>query len=136
MFGYDCSSTDLSVITFNLCVFSVSSGGSQPASSSSCVASASAPPKSVSPSPWSVNSAVMVDVSKWPLFSLMSTQDAASIRQACVFGTSANEAIYITHDNEVSVMSGFITRLVRTRLTCTRCSADLKEMSFVRCGLQ
>ncbi|TSK17915.1 RCC1 and BTB domain-containing protein 1 [Bagarius yarrelli] len=43
----------------------------------------------------------MADVSKWPLFSLLSAQDSASIRQACVFGTSANEALYITHDNEV-----------------------------------
>uniref|UniRef100_A0A671VA63 Regulator of chromosome condensation (RCC1) and BTB (POZ) domain containing protein 1 n=1 Tax=Sparus aurata TaxID=8175 RepID=A0A671VA63_SPAAU len=43
----------------------------------------------------------MVDVSKWPLFSLLSTEELATIRQACVFGTSANEAIYITHSNEV-----------------------------------
>ncbi|XP_061571831.1 RCC1 and BTB domain-containing protein 1 isoform X2 [Cololabis saira] len=43
----------------------------------------------------------MVDVSKWPLFSLLSSEEQAAIRQACVFGTSANEAIYITHDNEV-----------------------------------
>ncbi|KAG5833215.1 hypothetical protein ANANG_G00273540 [Anguilla anguilla] len=39
----------------------------------------------------------MVDVSKWPLFTLLGPQDIASIRQACIFGTSANEAIYITH---------------------------------------
>lgn len=87
-----------------MCVFSVDSGRSHSASSSSCVVPVPAPPKSVSPSPWSFNSIAMVDVSKWPLFSLMSAQDAASIRQACVFGTSANEAIYITHDNEVSVV--------------------------------
>lgn len=43
----------------------------------------------------------MVDVSKWPLFSLLSAEELATIRQACVFGTSANEAIYITHGNEV-----------------------------------
>lgn len=46
-------------------------------------------------------SGAMVDVSKWPLFSLLSTEELATIRQACVFGTSANEAIYITHSNEV-----------------------------------
>ncbi|XP_033957200.1 RCC1 and BTB domain-containing protein 1 isoform X2 [Pseudochaenichthys georgianus] len=45
----------------------------------------------------------MVDVSKWPLFSLLSAEELASVRQACVFGTSANEAIYITHANEVFV---------------------------------
>lgn len=43
----------------------------------------------------------MVDVSKWPLFCLLSTEELAMVRQACVFGTSANEAIYITHGNEV-----------------------------------
>lgn len=44
----------------------------------------------------------MVDVSKWPLFSLLSSEDRASVRQACVFGTSANEAVYVSHGNEVS----------------------------------
>lgn len=43
----------------------------------------------------------MVDVSKWPLFSLLNIEELATVRQACVFGTSANEAIYITHGNEV-----------------------------------
>ena len=42
-----------------------------------------------------------MDVSKWPMFSLLSAEELATIRQACVFGTSANEAIYITHGNEV-----------------------------------
>ena len=48
----------------------------------------------------------MVDVSKWPLFTLLGPQDISSIRQACVFGTSANEAIYITHDDEVRPQMG------------------------------
>lgn len=43
----------------------------------------------------------MVDVSKWPLFSLLDAEELPTVRQACVFGTSANEAIYITHGNEV-----------------------------------
>lgn len=43
----------------------------------------------------------MVDVTKWPLFSLMGPEELATIRKACVFGTSANEAIYITNDDEV-----------------------------------
>lgn len=45
----------------------------------------------------------MVDVGKWPIFTLLSPQEIASIRKACVFGTSANEAIYITHNDEVSL---------------------------------
>lgn len=31
----------------------------------------------------------------------MGPQELASIRKACVFGSSANEAIYITNDDEV-----------------------------------
>ncbi|XP_072300864.1 RCC1 and BTB domain-containing protein 1-like isoform X2 [Eucyclogobius newberryi] len=46
----------------------------------------------------------MVDVTKWPMFSLMRVQDLASVRKACVFGASANEAIYITNDDEVYVI--------------------------------
>ncbi|KAM3861697.1 RCC1 and BTB domain-containing protein 1-like isoform 2-T2 [Diretmus argenteus] len=45
----------------------------------------------------------MMDVTKWPLFSLMGPQQLSSIRKACVFGTSANEVIYITNDDEVYV---------------------------------
>ena len=43
----------------------------------------------------------MVDVGKWPIFTLLSPQEIASIRKACVFGTSANEALYVTHNDEV-----------------------------------
>uniref|UniRef100_A0A8C6VVF6 Regulator of chromosome condensation (RCC1) and BTB (POZ) domain containing protein 1 n=1 Tax=Nothobranchius furzeri TaxID=105023 RepID=A0A8C6VVF6_NOTFU len=43
----------------------------------------------------------MVDVSKWPLLSVLSAQEQAAVRQVYIFGTSANEAIYITHANEV-----------------------------------
>ncbi|XP_029324754.1 RCC1 and BTB domain-containing protein 1 isoform X2 [Mus caroli] len=45
----------------------------------------------------------MVDVGKWPIFTLLSPQEAGSIRKACVFGTSANEAIYVTDNDEVFV---------------------------------
>ncbi|XP_014392681.1 PREDICTED: RCC1 and BTB domain-containing protein 1 isoform X2 [Myotis davidii] len=45
----------------------------------------------------------MVDVGKWPIFTLLSPQEIASIRKACVFGTSANEALYVTEDDEVFV---------------------------------
>uniref|UniRef100_A0A8C5LXT2 BTB domain-containing protein n=1 Tax=Leptobrachium leishanense TaxID=445787 RepID=A0A8C5LXT2_9ANUR len=43
----------------------------------------------------------MVDFGKWPLFALISCQERCSIQQACVFGTSANEAIYTTLNDEV-----------------------------------
>ncbi|TMS06482.1 RCC1 and BTB domain-containing protein 1 [Larimichthys crocea] len=53
----------------------------------------------------------MVDVTKWPLFSLMGPQELSSVRRACVFGMSANEAIYITNDDEVYVFG----------LNCSNC---------------
>uniref|UniRef100_A0AAZ3NND1 BTB domain-containing protein n=1 Tax=Oncorhynchus tshawytscha TaxID=74940 RepID=A0AAZ3NND1_ONCTS len=53
----------------------------------------------------------MVDVEKWPLFTLLGAQVVSRIRQACVFGTSANEAIYITQDDEVLVFG----------LNCSNC---------------
>lgn len=42
-----------------------------------------------------------MDVGKWPIFTLLSPQETASIRKACVFGASANEAIYVTDKDEV-----------------------------------
>lgn len=47
----------------------------------------------------------MVDVTKWPIFSLMGPQELSNIRKACVFGSSANEAIYITNDDEVTLLT-------------------------------
>ncbi|CAI9560252.1 unnamed protein product, partial [Staurois parvus] len=43
----------------------------------------------------------MVDFGKWPLFTLLSPQEVSSIRQACVFGTCANEVIYTTDNEQV-----------------------------------
>lgn len=53
------------------------------------------------PSPQTHSKRIMVDVTKWTLFSLMGPQELSAIRKACVFGSSANEAIYITSDDEV-----------------------------------
>uniref|UniRef100_A0A3P8V599 Regulator of chromosome condensation (RCC1) and BTB (POZ) domain containing protein 1 n=1 Tax=Cynoglossus semilaevis TaxID=244447 RepID=A0A3P8V599_CYNSE len=46
---------------------------------------------------------IMVDVAKWPVFSMLGPQELSMIQKAIVFGLSANEAIYITKDNEVYV---------------------------------
>ncbi|XP_061158754.1 RCC1 and BTB domain-containing protein 1-like [Syngnathus typhle] len=46
----------------------------------------------------------MLNFSKWPLLLLLSTEELATIQQVCVFGASANEAIYITNDNKVFVL--------------------------------
>ncbi|XP_040057151.2 RCC1 and BTB domain-containing protein 1 [Gasterosteus aculeatus] len=53
----------------------------------------------------------MVDVTKWPVFSLMGNQELATIQKASVFGMSANEAIYVTKDDEVYVFG----------LNCSNC---------------
>ncbi|XP_076159820.1 RCC1 and BTB domain-containing protein 1 isoform X3 [Alosa pseudoharengus] len=102
-------------------VFSVSSRGSS--CGATPILSPTVPPPPPLPAPpgpstlparsarQSLKCPVMVDVSKWPLFTLMSAQELVSIRQACVFGTSANEAIYITHDDEVFVFG----------LNCSNC---------------
>uniref|UniRef100_A0A9J7XS24 RCC1 and BTB domain containing protein 2 n=1 Tax=Cyprinus carpio carpio TaxID=630221 RepID=A0A9J7XS24_CYPCA len=43
----------------------------------------------------------MLDVGKWPVFALLPPEELRLIRQACVFGSAANEAIYITVNDEV-----------------------------------
>uniref|UniRef100_A0A8C4MHU4 Uncharacterized protein n=1 Tax=Equus asinus asinus TaxID=83772 RepID=A0A8C4MHU4_EQUAS len=48
-------------------------------------------------------SRVLVDVGKWPIFTPLSPQEIAAIGKACVFGTSANEALYVTDNDEVSL---------------------------------
>ena len=42
-----------------------------------------------------------LDTDKWPIFSLLDAEFLASIRTACVFGSSGNEAIIITRDDDV-----------------------------------
>ncbi|XP_059823883.1 RCC1 and BTB domain-containing protein 1-like isoform X2 [Hypanus sabinus] len=46
----------------------------------------------------------MVDVRKWPVFSLLAPQERRSIYQACVFGVTATEAVYVTKDNNVFIL--------------------------------
>lgn len=63
----------------------------------------------------------MVDVTKWPIFSLLGPQELSVIRKACVFGTSANEAIYITSDDEVFVFG----------LNCSNCLGTGDSLSTI-----
>nr|XP_020447547.1 RCC1 and BTB domain-containing protein 1-like isoform X2 [Monopterus albus] len=63
----------------------------------------------------------MLDVSKWPVFSLLSTKQLATVQQACVFGASSNEAIYITHDNELFVVG----------LNCSSCLGTGNTVSTI-----
>ncbi|KAA8587965.1 hypothetical protein FQN60_001159, partial [Etheostoma spectabile] len=68
-------------------------------------------PSTPQPSPQTQGVCIMVDATKWPIFSLLGPQELSTIRKACVFGTSANEAIYITNDDEVYVFG----------LNCSNC---------------
>ncbi|XP_056612640.1 RCC1 and BTB domain-containing protein 2 isoform X2 [Triplophysa dalaica] len=43
---------------------------------------------------------IMLDVGKWPVFALLPPEELRLIRQACVFGSAANEAIYVTVNDE------------------------------------
>lgn len=43
----------------------------------------------------------MLDVGKWPIFSLCSEEELQLIRQACVFGSAGNEVLYMTVNDEV-----------------------------------
>jgi len=43
----------------------------------------------------------MLDVTKWPIFSLLDTDDLVKIAKICVFGSSGNEAIYVTETDDV-----------------------------------
>lgn len=45
----------------------------------------------------------MLDIGKWPIFSLCSQEELKLIRQACVFGNAGNEVLYATENDEVIV---------------------------------
>lgn len=45
----------------------------------------------------------MLDVGKWPIFSLCSQEELKLIHQACVFGSAGNEVLYVTENDEVIV---------------------------------
>lgn len=48
-----------------------------------------------------LSSLKMLDVGKWPIFSLCSEEELQLVRQACVFGSAGNEVLYTTVNDEV-----------------------------------
>lgn len=42
-----------------------------------------------------------LDFNKWPLFSLLSPEFLSNIKQVCVFGSSGNEALMVTKEDDV-----------------------------------
>ncbi|XP_007186911.1 RCC1 and BTB domain-containing protein 2 isoform X1 [Balaenoptera acutorostrata] len=51
-----------------------------------------------------VSSLKMLDVGKWPIFSLCSEEELQLVRQACVFGSAGNEVLYTTVNDEIFVL--------------------------------
>ncbi len=40
-------------------------------------------------------------ISKWPIFALLEDSFLETLKLVCVFGSSGNEAVLVTHDDEV-----------------------------------
>ncbi|KAB0400187.1 hypothetical protein E2I00_001994, partial [Balaenoptera physalus] len=51
-----------------------------------------------------LSSLKMLDVGKWPIFSLCSEEELQLVRQACVFGSAGNEVLYTTVNDEIFVL--------------------------------
>lgn len=43
----------------------------------------------------------VTDLSRWPIFSVLETELLATVKKLCVFGSSGNEAIFITDTDDV-----------------------------------
>ena len=54
-----------------------------------------------------LSSLKMLDVGKWPIFSLCSEEELQLVRQACVFGSASNELLYTTVNDEVMLKKKF-----------------------------
>lgn len=74
------------------------------------------------------NSLKMLDVTKWPIFSLLDPSEVAKIAKICVFGSSGNEAIYITKSDDVYAIGsncsgclglGKANHLICDKVNCT-----------------
>lgn len=56
----------------------------------------------------------MADFIRWPIFSLLNDEILDSIKLACVFGSSGNEAIFVTHDDDVFVLGSNLSSCLGT----------------------
>ncbi|XP_030056338.1 RCC1 and BTB domain-containing protein 2 isoform X1 [Microcaecilia unicolor] len=81
----------------------------------------------------------MVDVGKWPIFALCSEEERKSVRQAYIFGSSGNEVLYVTENDEVFVLgtncsgclgTGDIQSIIEPRRLETLCGKQLTCVSF------
>lgn len=80
------------------------------------------------------------DVAKWHVFGLLDATTLANIKLACVFGSSGNEAIYVTRDDEVFAMGSNVngclgvgdvqSSLIPRKIECL----SKKGISTIACG--
>ncbi|KXJ15070.1 RCC1 and BTB domain-containing protein 1 [Exaiptasia diaphana] len=56
----------------------------------------------------------MADFIRWPIFSLLDTEVLDTIKLACVFGSSGNEAIFVTHDDNVFAIGSNLSSCLGT----------------------
>lgn len=68
----------------------------------------------------------MLDVGKWPVFALLPPEELRLIRQACVFGSAANEALYVTVNDEVTF--GALSRAALISCFEWRCATSLQSV--------
>ena len=50
-----------------------------------------------------------MDLKKWSIFAILEKEFLAQIRLACVFGNLGNEALMISHDDEVNRVNNCIS---------------------------
>ncbi|PIK54230.1 putative RCC1 and BTB domain-containing protein 1 [Apostichopus japonicus] len=80
------------------------------------------------------------DVAKWPVFGLLDGVALANIKLACVFGSTGNETIYVTCDDEVFAMGSNVNGClgvgdVQSTLTPRKIeSLSKKGITSIACG--
>ncbi|XP_033952996.1 RCC1 and BTB domain-containing protein 2 isoform X2 [Pseudochaenichthys georgianus] len=81
----------------------------------------------------------MLDVGKWPVFALLPPEELRLIRQACVFGSAANEALYVTVNDEVFALGtncsgclglGDLQSTIEPRRIDVLCGKKIESLSY------
>ncbi|CAH1803229.1 unnamed protein product [Owenia fusiformis] len=81
----------------------------------------------------------MLDVSKWPLFSLLSSEFISQVRMICVFGSSGNESLLITKENHVYALgsncsgclgTGDVQSSLEPRKVSTLCQKNILSIDY------
>lgn len=57
---------------------------------------------------------MMADFIRWPIFSLLDTEVLDTVRIASVFGSGGNDAIFVTHDDNVFAIGSNLSSCLGT----------------------